>query len=402
MAWPYGAGVSRHRLVASASAARRLATLVLCAGLTVGCSVGNSGSGVGSTASGSGAPGRAATRSPVTTQPPVTTPSSVTLSPVTTPSSVATTAPPARSTGSASGRLSLLIEPDQGFAPVYALIASAHRSIDLTMYELVDPQADLALDAAAGRGVDVRVILDANREKQANQAAHDELAAMGVHVIWADPRYEATHEKALVVDGSVAAVMSMNLTSRYYSDTRDFAVLDSQPADVAAIEQVFDADFRHVTASEPAGVDLVWSPGQSQPALVQLIDQASSTLLVENEEMASAPVTAALINAAHRGVRVSVVMTAAPQWADDFKRLIAAHVSVRTYTADAALYIHAKAIVADAGTARQRGFVGSENFSAASLSHNRELGLIVSDPTVVGRLAAAIRADAAGAETWRP
>jgi cardiolipin synthase len=62
------------------------------------------------------------------------------------------------------GQLSLLVEPDQGMAPIYALIASARKSIDLTMYELVDTDADLALELAAGRGVNVRVLLDVNLE----------------------------------------------------------------------------------------------------------------------------------------------------------------------------------------------------------------------------------------------
>ena len=143
------------------------------------------------------------------------------------------------------GQLSLLVEPDQGMAPIYALIASARKSIDLTMYELVDTGADLALELAAGRGVNVRVLLDVNREKAANQAAFTELTDMRVHVAWADTRYAATHQKTLVVDGSVAAVMTLNMTSRYYSSTRDFAVVDRNPRDVAAIEQVFNADFTH-------------------------------------------------------------------------------------------------------------------------------------------------------------
>ena len=194
----------------------------------------------------------------------------------------------------APGHLSVLVEPDQGIAPLYALVASAHRSLDLTMYELVDTKAALALETAAGRGVTVRVILDHNNERAANQPAYDELTAMGVHVVWADARYASTHEKSLVVDGTTAAIMSLNLTSRYYADTRDYGVIDNDAADVAAIEQVFDADFAHQSISPSAATGLVWSPGQSAPALLALIDAATSTLLVENEEMVYAPVTSAL------------------------------------------------------------------------------------------------------------
>jgi phosphatidylserine/phosphatidylglycerophosphate/cardiolipin synthase-like enzyme len=305
-------------------------------------------------------------------------------------------------TGAAAGQLSLVAEPDQGLAPIYALIASAHRSIDLTMYELVDTDAELALELAAGRGVNVRVLLDVNREKSANLAAFTELTDMRVHVAWADPRYAATHQKTLVVDDSVAAVMTLNMTSRYYSSTRDFAVIDRNSSDVAAIEQVFNADFAHQSTTPRAANDLVWSPKQSEPALLSLIGSATSSLLVENEEMADKTVTAALVSAARRGVRVVVVMTDQTDWHSAFDTLVAAHAVIRVYAANASLYIHAKVVVADAGTPHQRAFVGSENFSNASLNRNRELGIETSDPAIVTGLTATLNSDAAGAEAWAP
>jgi phosphatidylserine/phosphatidylglycerophosphate/cardiolipin synthase-like enzyme len=298
------------------------------------------------------------------------------------------------------GSLSVLVEPEQGVTPIYALLGSAKRSIDLTMYELVDPQAEQALEQAARRGVAVRVILDGNREKAANKPAYGELAAHGVQVVWADPRYAATHEKAVVVDDAVAAVMSLNLTARYYPDTRDFAVLDRQPADVQAIEAVFDADFKHHKVEAAPGDDLVWSPG-AEGVLLSLIDSATSTLLVENEEMALPAVTAALERAAGRGAHVTVAMTRQDDWAPDFDRLAKSRVDVRTYAPTARLYIHAKAIVVDDGTPRAKAFIGSQNFSSASLSHNRELGLLTADPEMVDALAKSIRADAASASRWK-
>jgi cardiolipin synthase len=302
----------------------------------------------------------------------------------------------------AAGQLSLLVEPDQGLAPISALIASARKSIDLTMYELVDTDASLALELAAGRGVDVRVLLDVNREKAANQAAYTELTDMRVHVAWADPRYAATHQKTLVIDDSVAAVMTLNMTSRYYSSTRDFAVVDRNRSDVASIEQVFNADFTHARISASPAADLVWSPNQSQPALLALINSATSSLLIENEEMADKPVTGALVSAARRGVHVVIVMTDQTDWHAAFATLVAARAVVRLYASNASLYIHAKVVIADAGTPHQRAFVGSENFSNASLNSNRELGIETADAGIVGGLTSTLNSDAAGAQSWRP
>jgi cardiolipin synthase A/B len=61
--------------------------------------------------------------------------------------------------------------------------------------------------------------------------------------------------------------MTLNLTSEYYSTTRDFAVITTDRRDVVAIEQVFDSDWnRHGSpATGPTGQNLVWSPGAEAP-----------------------------------------------------------------------------------------------------------------------------------------
>jgi hypothetical protein len=67
-----------------------------------------------------------------------------------------------------------------------------------------------------------------------------------------------------------------------------------------------------------------------------------------------------------------------------------------------ALYIHAKAIVADAGRSGQRVLVGSQNFSVASLGYNRELGILTSAPRIVAAIAATLARDYAGAAAYSP
>jgi phosphatidylserine/phosphatidylglycerophosphate/cardiolipin synthase-like enzyme len=61
------------------------------------------------------------------------------------------------------------------------------------------------------------------------------------------------------------------------------------------------------------------------------------------------------------------------------------------------LYIHAKVIVVDAGTASEKAFVGSENFSTASMGYNRELGITTNDPAIVNQLAKTLGQDYDGA-----
>ena len=99
----------------------------------------------------------------------------------------------ASSTGSST--FSLVTEPGDGLAPIYNLISSAKRTLDMTMYELTDTQVEQLLAQAAASGVTVRVILDQNLEKSTNTRAYNYLSSRGVQVHWANPSYSATHQR---------------------------------------------------------------------------------------------------------------------------------------------------------------------------------------------------------------
>jgi cardiolipin synthase len=294
----------------------------------------------------------------------------------------------------------LVTEPDQGLAPIYNLLRSATHTIDMTMYELADPVAEQLLAQAAANHVTVRVILDRNLELRSNQPAFNYLRQNGVQVVWAAKEYAATHQKSIVADKATAAIMTLNLTSRYYRTTRDFAVLDTAPLDVAAIEQVFDADFSGSPTSTSAGADLVWSPTQSNAGLLDLIRSAQTSLQIEAEEMSDSEIVTALANQAHAGVRVQVAMTYDESYAKNLTKLVEAGAQVSVYSPEAMLYIHAKVILADYGTPHASLFAGSENFSDASLEKNRELGLIVTDPAILSSINSTLLQDFHGATPW--
>jgi cardiolipin synthase len=295
----------------------------------------------------------------------------------------------------------LVTEPDQGLTPIYQMLTTATRTIDMTMYELVDTQAEWLLVEATGRGVTVRVILDQNLEQCDNQEAYEYLQSHRVNVVWANKKYAATHQKTIVTDGSIAAIMTLNLTSRYYSNTRDFAVIDTDAQDIAAIQEVFDADFTGAAVTPTAGEGLVWSPAQSSPALLAIIASAKSSLQIESEEMSDSAVVTALMTAARSGVQVKVTMTYDSSYAANLTKLTAAGVKVSTYAANASLYVHAKTILADYGEKYAAAFVGSENFSVASLQSNRELGIVLSDAAIMASLNETLTQDFNGATVWK-
>src|ERR1700722_12407109 len=299
-----------------------------------------------------------------------------------------------------SGTLRAIVEPAAGVGAIYKLITGAKSSVDLTMYELRDTTAEDDLAADAKRGVDVRVILDAHLEKSRNTATYNFLSGHHVHVTWADSGV-TYHQKTLTVDGKTSVVMTLNMVSEDYGGPRDFAIIDTRPADITAIVTTFNADFAHRSVTPPDGADLVWSPTNSQSSILAVINGAKKTLSVENEEMDDPTITAALVAAAKRGVDVKVVMTAESEWDSAFSQLTRAGAHVRLYAdSDKVLYIHAKAVDADAGRSDQDLFVGSENFSKASLGYNRELGLRTANKAVISVISATLAADYAGAKAY--
>jgi len=296
--------------------------------------------------------------------------------------SAATSAPSGPSTAGA-----LIIEPNAGFGAVYSLITHARHSVDLTMYELSDHTAEADLGAAAKRGVDVQVVLD-HKEKSTNTDAYDYLRTHDVKVVWSWSKYEYTHQKTLVVDGSEAVIMTANLTTQYYPTSRDFLVTDTSHADVDAITATFDADFAHHSITPSDGQDLVWSPTDSQDQLLGLINGARHSLRIYSEEMGDAAIEKALVAAAKRGVDVQVCAENSDgEYDSAFAKLTKGGVHVSYYSSSTGFYIHGKVVEADYGDSGAKVFIGSENFSSASLNHNRELGLITANREVMSGIA---------------
>ncbi|HLI58878.1 MAG TPA: phospholipase D-like domain-containing protein [Solirubrobacteraceae bacterium] len=304
--------------------------------------------------------------------------------------------------------------PKAGFGGFYAQIAHSRRTIDVEMYELSDATAERNLEAAAARGVRVRVLLDrAYHGGTANASAYAALRAHGVEVRWAPAGY-IFHIKATTFDGRTSDVSSANLTARYYATSRDAEIVDTDPSQVRAIEATFARDWSAGPSGDPAAQTvgapgLVWSPGAggrtAESALAAEIRAARTSVDFESEELADRTIIAALAADARRGVDCRIVMTRSQEWAAAFDELGRAGCRVRVFPDDAsALYIHEKLILDDpAGTGRSM-FLGSQNASVTSLTENRELGVIIRSSHggrgAIGRAAATFDSDFAHADPW--
>ena len=307
----------------------------------------------------------------------------------------------------------LIVEPTDGRDAILTALSSATTSVEVTIYELSDSQILAALIAAQKRNVTVRVLynwysFDADTQASDVIPYVQQLTSAGVSCRPAPREFEVTHEKALVVDGRQALILTFNLVGEYFESTRDFGVVSIVPAEVAEVASVFEADWNS-TPAQTSVATLVWSPTNSRLRLLALIGGAAKSLDVYNEELSDPAILSSLVSAAARGVVVRVmaaVLTAdgsdsgPNENAPGITYLNSKGVTavckafpVSTPKGMVPIYLHAKVIVADFGSSGARAFIGSENFSCVSLDDNRECGIIVDEPAILARLEATFQAD---------
>lgn len=121
---------------------------------------------------------------------------------------------------------------DETFPAMLAEIARARTRISFETYVFEDSeigkQFALALEAAARRGVTVRVLLDSVGAAM-SQALEDSLTAAGVKIEWFNPvrfwtleetNYR-THRKVVIVDGEVAFTGGMGIDDQWLGHAQD-------------------------------------------------------------------------------------------------------------------------------------------------------------------------------------
>ena len=292
----------------------------------------------------------------------------------------------------------LIVEPDDGRTLVLQILGAATKTIDLTIYEIGDPQIMSALTSAQDRGVTVRVLYNWHsflpRQQQTDVTPYiNTLTQAGVQCRQAPAKFTVTHEKAFVIDGVTAIVMSFNLTNEYFGGTRDFGIVTTVPAEVAEIDAVFNADWNSqpITPTVPS---MVWSPVNSRAKLTALINGAQSTLDVYCEEAEDPGTLGALVAAAKRGVKVRFIAAVDGSQIKingnargvTFLQAGGVNAVCRGAGTNPLLYFHAKMVLVDLGSPNARAFIGSENLSCVSLNENRECGIIVNEPAILQRL----------------
>lgn len=302
--------------------------------------------------------------------------------------------------GTGANGVKVFVEPDAGESAITDAINSAQKSVWLEIYLLSDRKVISALENAANRGLDVRVMLEPHPVGGGSPTRTiDQLTAANIKAQTTNPAFALTHEKGMIIDGTTAYIMTSNFTRSAlggyssggpYPNNREYDIVDTNTQDVQAVVAIFNADWNRTTPqlNDP---NLVVSPVNSRNDFTSLINSAHHTLLIEAEEMQDSAIEQAIVSAAQRGVKIQVILPSPSGSSGDsnsqgINTIKQGGVQVKE---DTRLYMHAKIIVVDA----QHAFVGSENISTQSLDQNRELGILVSDQGVLNTLEQTFQGD---------
>jgi phosphatidylserine/phosphatidylglycerophosphate/cardiolipin synthase-like enzyme len=304
----------------------------------------------------------------------------------------------------ASPELKLHQMPNAGPGPIVDAIDNAQSTVDLSIYILTNRKVIAALERAAQRGVNVRVMIDPS-PVESDTSRYDRLAKQlrdaGCHVEPTPTRFDGdrinAHAKFMIIDRTRTLVGTGNLVvsslePKGYPGNRDFWLDDERDATAEEAERLFEADWNNLDTSAMRFDSLVVTPEDAHRDLTGLIDSVGpgQPLLVYNQELYDKGILQHIIAAKQRGADVRVFCAdTRPNERDKNERgvrtLQEAGVPVKRMTSH---YLHAKAMVAG-----DKIYVGSQNFSTSGLTRNRDVGQIVADPGMVAQLTAAFEAD---------
>ena len=294
-----------------------------------------------------------------------------------------------------------------------AMIAAARAHIEIAeFYVSIGPRLEpviAALEQAAARGVQVRVLADSKFAGTYPETL-ERLAAHGAAVRrWKPPTGGVLHAKYFLVDGREGYLGSQNFDWRSLEQIQELGVRFTVPADVRALQDIFETDWALAGGAPrpppPAAygfgeTTLVASPRGllpdeklwDLPALVRLLDSARQTIQVQLlTYRADIPeLRAALDRAFHRGVKIQLLISnwvlRHPENLDG----LPGEVRILSIPQLASGFIpfarvsHAKFCVVDGA----RAWVGTSNWEHDYFFKSRNVGLLIDGGPLPARLGA--------------
>lgn len=264
--------------------------------------------------------------------------------------------------------MKLLIQPEDGIAPLVAAIKKAKKSIDLVIFRFDRAEIEAGLKAAAKRGVSVTALIT-----HANHGGEKSLRKLEMRLLEGGVTVSRTsddlvryHDKMMIIDRRVLYVMAFNFTHLDIDHSRSFAIVIKKTNLVEEALKLLAAD-NDRTKYEAGEDDFVVSPANSRKQLLSLIERAEKELLIYDPKIADSEMLKALNARAKHGVDVKIIGSLGRK---------SPRLQLRAL---AGFRLHTRTIVRD----RCEAFVGSQSLRKPELNARREVGVIVRDSKVV-------------------
>jgi phosphatidylserine/phosphatidylglycerophosphate/cardiolipin synthase-like enzyme len=277
----------------------------------------------------------------------------------------------------------LIIEPDDGVAPLLTAIKGAKTSAEIVIFRFDHDELESALSSAAARGVKVQALIAAISRGDEENLRKLEMRFLeaGITVARTADDLSRYHDKLLIIDRRVLYALSFNYTRLDIDQSRGFGIITRNATLVQEAVKLFEADCQR-TPYSPTVDTFIVSPANSRRTLTMFLKNAKEQLLIYDPEISDEDMIDILHDRSGAGVDVRIIGRVTER----------GQLSVREL---AGLRLHTRTIICDG----RRAAVGSQSLRSAELDGRREVGLIVSERRVVKRLMDTFEADWAAAET---
>lgn len=309
----------------------------------------------------------------------------------------------------------LLVLPEGGRSFYTEAFARAQREIRIEICVLEDPTLLESLQGALRRGVRVRAIVDqrkylASTDTNVNSEAANlktYFTSAGGELHLSNPIFPRSFPKVILIDHREVLLGSACLDTLTFEVYRDFATRIRNDEVVKSLARLFENDWAYSAAPDVMAPPfnptpkvrqsrLFISPVNASAQMVALYQRAKKTLDVYSELLGNPTLESELAAAVARGVKVRLI---APIYVNNvpdpsiqalqrqsLAQLKAAGVDVHVNGTDQRIgspYLHARAAIVDG----REAYLGSNSLSPDSITFNREVGLLLSDPAARKQLA---------------
>jgi phosphatidylserine/phosphatidylglycerophosphate/cardiolipin synthase-like enzyme len=273
--------------------------------------------------------------------------------------------------------MKLIIEPDDGAAPLHAALKSARKTLEIAIFRFDRSDVETLLKAAVANGVKVTALVaDTNRDGEKNlRELEKRLLESGITVARTADDLIRYHDKYFIIDRRVLVVLSFNFTHLDIDHSRGFGIITKNKVLIQEAVQLFEADCArrpYVTGTD----NFVVSPANSRKVLRSFLKRAKKQLLIYDPQISDKEIIRVLQERSKAGVDVKMIGKVSGRSGIAAQKL-------------SRMRLHARAIIRDG----RQAFVGSQSLRPAELDSRRELGLIVRDAKIVKKLLTTFESD---------